>query len=58
MKFIMLIKDINTKTLVSGDKQTRVVLESLYPADIKNLAKLSDILEVEVTFKYGKEEEK
>ena len=47
---MMLIKDINIKSLVSGDKSARITLETLQPQDITELAKLSDKMEIEVTF--------
>jgi len=50
MKLLMLVKDLNVKTLVSGDKSARVTLETLYPRDIVKVAALSDIMEVEVEF--------
>lgn len=46
----MLVKDINVKTLVSGDKSSRIVLETLRQEDISKLATLSDKIEVEVKF--------
>ena len=46
----MLIKDVNIKTLVSGDKSFRIVLESLYAEDINELSTLANELEIEVTF--------
>ena len=47
----MLLKEIKTKSLVSGDKSVRVLLESLRPEDINHLASLSDLtlVEVEIT---------
>lgn len=50
MKKLMLIKEVNVKTLVSGDKSCRVVLESLSPNDIDELSTLSNLIEVWVTF--------
>ena len=50
----LLVKDIQIKTLVSGDKSARIILETLYARDIEQLAKLADVLEVEVDFKIGK----
>ena len=47
---LMLIKDINIKTLVSGDKSARITLETLRPEDIPSLAMLSDIMEIDVLF--------
>ena len=46
----MLVKDINVKTLVSGDKSSRIVLETLRQEDIGKLAMLSDKIEIEVDF--------
>ena len=46
----MLVKDINVKTLVSGDKSSRIVLETLHQEDIPKLAMLSDKIEVKVEF--------
>ena len=46
----MLIKDLNIRSLVSGDKQARIVLETLRPEDIPELAKLADKMEIEVSF--------
>lgn len=47
----MLLKEVKTKSLVSGDKSVRVLLESLRPEDINHLASLSDLtlVEVEIT---------
>ena len=50
----LLIKDINIKTLVSGDKTARIVLETLWPDDVKKLAQLSGEIEIEVDFKKQK----
>ena len=50
MKKLMLVKEVNVKTLVSGDKSCRVVLESLRPEDIEELSKLSNETEIEVEF--------
>lgn len=46
----MLIKEVNIKTLVSGDKSARIILESLSPDDIDELSMLSSLVEVWVTF--------
>ena len=51
MKKHMLIQQITIKTLVSGDKSCRIVLESLRPEDIKELSELGNEMEVEVDFK-------
>ena len=45
----MLIYDVQIRTLRTGDKQGRIVLETLYPGDVKELAKLADKMEVLVT---------
>ena len=45
---LMLIKDINIKSLVSGDKSARITLETLKPEDIPILAELSNKMEIEV----------
>ena len=50
MKKLMLIKEVNVKTLVSGDKSCRITLESIYPQDINDLFTLADISEIMVTF--------
>jgi hypothetical protein len=50
MKLTMLLKDLNIKTLVSGDKSARIVLETLNPQDVSELAKLADEMEISVTF--------
>ena len=55
MKKLMLVKEVKTKLLVSGDKSLRVVLESTSPMDIKELAKLANEVEVEVEFKVDKD---
>ena len=47
----LLIKEINIKALVSGDKQARITLETLEPSDIPELAKLAEEMEIEVEFK-------
>ncbi len=46
----MLVKDLNIKTLNTGDKSARVTLESLRPDDIPELAKLNDQTEIIVEF--------
>lgn len=51
---LLLIKDINIKTLVSGDKTARIVLETLVPSDVERLAKLAGEIEIEVEFKKPK----
>lgn len=52
-KFQLLVKDLNIRTLVTGDKQARVVLETLDPNDIEALSKLATQMEVLVTFEYA-----
>lgn len=47
----LLIKEIKIRTLVSGDKQAQVLLETLYPSDIKKIASLSESQEIKVEFK-------
>lgn len=42
------VKDFNVKTLVTGDKQARLVLETLDPRDIPKLHFLLDMIEVTV----------
>jgi hypothetical protein len=49
-KFLLLVKDVNVRSLVTGDKQARITLESLNPTDIEELAKLANLMEVTVTF--------
>lgn len=46
----MLIKEVNIKTLVSGDKSCRVLLESLYNDDIDDLSRLANKREINVEF--------
>jgi hypothetical protein len=52
---LVLIKDITIKSLVSGDKAGRIVLETLYPEDIEILAQLASLTEVKVEFKLKEE---
>lgn len=47
----MLLKDLNIKSLVTGDKSARVTLETIYPQDIEKLAGLATETEVDVEFK-------
>ena len=47
----LLIKDLNIKSLVSGDKSARITLETLFQQDIPELAKLADQMEIDVDFK-------
>lgn len=49
----MLLKDLNIKSLVSGDKSARITLETLRPQDIETLAGLAEATEVDVTFTTG-----
>ncbi len=58
MKIRMLVKDINVKSLVTGDKSARVTLETFYPDDIKSLMLLGDQMEVTVEFSIDKKEDK
>lgn len=44
----MLVKDVQIKTLVTGDKQGWLKLETLYPEDVTVLAKLANAQEVSV----------
>lgn len=46
----MLIKDINVKSLVSGDKSARIVLETTQESDVAKLARLADRMEIKVRF--------
>ena len=48
--FRMLIKSIDVKTLVSGDKELKLILMSSTPLDIPELTKLTTEYEVDVTF--------
>ena len=48
MNFIAQIKDINIKTLVSGDKSGRIVLEITTPEDVTKLASLAESILVNV----------
>lgn len=52
---VMLIKDINIRTLVSGDKSSWVKLETLDPNDVNKLRELIGLQEVMVSFEYGNE---
>lgn len=47
----MLVKDLNIRSLVTGDKTARILLETIDPKDISLLAFLSDKTEIEVEFK-------
>lgn len=49
----MLIKDINVKSLNTGDKSARITLETTSPDQIEELKKLVSLIFVEVTFKNG-----
>ena len=46
----MLVKDINIKSLVSGDKSARITLETLSPDEIPVVASLAEQTEIEVSF--------
>lgn len=48
--FRMLIKSVDVKTLVSGDKELKLILMSSTPLDIPELTKLTTEYEVDVTF--------
>ena len=50
MKILTLVKDIDIKSLVSGDKSARILLELLDPRDIPEVMKLGDKTEVWVEF--------
>ena len=50
----LLVKEINIKALVTGDKQARITLETLFPKDIKELAKLAEEMEINVMFDISK----
>lgn len=50
MKILTLIKDLDIKSLVTGDKSARIVLELLDPRDIPVIMKLGDKQEVWVEF--------
>ena len=52
MKLTLLVKDINIKSLVSGDKSARITLETIYPKDVSVLGSLADRQEIMVTFDY------
>ena len=55
----LLIKDLNIKSLVSGDKSARITLETVEQADIKIIASLADETEIEVVFvTFDKEKKK
>ena len=47
----LLVKEITTKLLVSGDKSARIVLETVDQRDIPELVKLSNEIEIDVEFK-------
>lgn len=49
-KFLLLVKQIDIKTLVTGDKSARIILESLDPNDIEEISKLANLMEVKVSF--------
>jgi hypothetical protein len=47
---LMQIKDVNIKTLVSGDKSGRIILEVIHPEDIAVLKDMLELNEIEVKF--------
>ena len=47
----MLLKDLNIKTLNTGDKSARLVLVTLDPKDIGELKQLAEEREVDIYFK-------
>ena len=52
VKFTALIKEMKVRSLVSGDRQVRILLESLYADDVpKLLSGLADLMEVAVSIK-------
>lgn len=51
MVLTMLLKKLDIKTLVTGDKSGRVTLETLTPEDVSKLAVLSNHTEVVVEFR-------
>ena len=48
---LMLLKDLNIKTLNTGDKSGRLVLVTLDPKDIGELKQLAEEREVDIYFK-------
>lgn len=46
----MLLKQKTTKTLVTGDKSARVVLETVNPSDVLKLTELEDAIIISVEF--------
>ena len=50
MKFLMLLKDMDVKTLNTGDKSARILLETLDPKDIPQLLSMGDAREIWVDF--------
>lgn len=44
----MLVKDINVKTLATGDKSGWLKLETLYPQDVEKIAALAGQIEVKI----------
>ena len=53
----LLVKEINIKALVTGDKQARITLETIFPKDIPELAKLAEEMEIDVEFRIESYEE-
>lgn len=51
VKLTALIKRVEIKTLVTGDKSGRITLETLYPDDVEKLGKMSKWMEVKVIIK-------
>ncbi len=50
IKLQMLLKQKTTKTLVTGDKSARVVLETVNPSDVLKLTELEDAIIISVEF--------
>lgn len=51
-----MVKAVSIKTLVSGDKQGRITLETVNEGDERALAVLSDKVMVKVTYEYENDE--
>ena len=51
VKITALIKKVEIKTLVSGDKSGRITLETLFPDDVEKLGEMSRWMEVAVSIK-------
>lgn len=54
---LMLIKDISFKSLVTGDKSARIVLELTSPSQVEELSKLAPKMFVNVKFELPNEEQ-